>query len=178
MIEKLSTKQILNNNLSRTPPSSLEKVIIVLHNIRSMYNVGSVFRSADAFGIKELWLSGYTPTPPRPEITKTAIGAEEFIHWTQIDDLADALHSIKTDGYQVIGMEQTNLSENLPEFIPESDKIVLVMGSEVTGIDNDILPHLDNTVEIPQYGHKHSLNISVAAGIGMYALLSKWYVSS
>ncbi|MGM0589091.1 MAG: RNA methyltransferase [Bacteroidota bacterium] len=171
----MTTKQILNKNLSRTPPSPLEKVIVILHNIRSMHNVGSVFRTADAFALNELWLSGYTPSPPRPEITKTAIGAEEHVNWKAVDQITPAIKTLKSDGYQIIGLEQTNISQPLPEFEPHSNRLAVVMGSEVTGIDDDLLPILDATFEIPQYGHKHSLNISVAAGIGMYALLNYWY---
>jgi tRNA G18 (ribose-2'-O)-methylase SpoU len=175
MIKKLTTKQILNKNLSRKPPSPLKKVIVILHNIRSMHNVGSVFRTADAFAIHELWLSGYTPYPPRPEITKTAIGAEEHVSWKAVDQIKPAINNLKSDGYQIIGMEQTNISQPLPEFEPHRNRLAVVMGSEVTGIEDDLLPILDATFEIPQYGHKHSLNISVAAGIGMYALLNYWY---
>jgi tRNA G18 (ribose-2'-O)-methylase SpoU len=175
MIEKLTTKQILNKNLSRTPPTPLKNIILILHNIRSMYNVGSVFRSADAFGIKEIWLSGYTPTPPRAEITKTAIGAEEYVQWNDIPDIHQSIQSLKNSGYGIIGMEQTNLSQPLPQYKPTHSKLALLMGSEVTGIEVELLSHLDTVIEIPQYGHKHSLNISVAAGIGMYALLNYWY---
>lgn len=144
-----------------------------LHNVRSLHNVGAAFRNADAFGIKEIYLSGYTPTPPRPEITKTAIGAEEHVSWSYINDLNDELQSLKFDGYSIIGLEQTDNSKLLSEYTPASDKICLILGNEVTGIDSDIIPMLDAAVEIPQFGMKHSLNVSVACGVALYSFLIK-----
>lgn len=144
-----------------------------MHNIRSLHNVGSAFRSCDAFGVNELWLSGYTPVPPRPEITKTAIGAEEHVNWKQVQNPADAITNLKQAGYSVIGLEQTDGSILLNEFVPESDKICLVVGNEVTGIDDELLPHIDLFVEIPQFGMKHSLNVSVASGIALYSFMDK-----
>lgn len=174
MTFKLSTKQILAENLSQSPPAILGDVKIVLHNIRSLHNVGSVFRSADAFGIKEIMLSGYTPRPPRPEISKTAIGAEEFVHWSNWETPESLFSALKKEGYFIVGMEQTSHSIPLPDFDASAyEKICLVMGNEVTGIDDDILPLIDAFVAIPQYGHKHSLNVSVAAGVTLYALLEK-----
>lgn len=138
-----------------------------------MHNVGSAFRSADAFGICKIWLSGYTPLPPRPEITKTAIGAEEHVSWKAIEDIHAAAGELTSEGYQLIGLEQTHNSTLLNDFKPNSDKICLVLGNEVTGIDDEILNYLDAAVEIPQYGMKHSLNVSVACGVALYAFLGK-----
>lgn len=175
MPQKLSTKQILEQNLAQQAPEKLRQVKVVLHNIRSLYNVGSVFRSCDAFGISELLLSGYTPTPPRSEITKTAIGAEEFVKWSYRENTADMFQSLKQDGYTIIGLEQTAESIPLTTFNPSDfDKLCLVMGNEVTGIDDELLPQIDHFVNIPQFGHKHSLNVSVAAAVVLYALLEKF----
>lgn len=174
MPRKLSTKEILEENLSQSPPSKLSNVKVMLHNIRSLHNVGSMFRSSDAFGVSELLLSGYTPRPPRPEINKTAIGAEEFVTWTGWDDLEEMCASLKKDGYTLVGLEQTDQSIALPEFDAKSyNKICLIMGNEITGIDDQLIPYIDIFISIPQYGHKHSLNVSVAAGVMLYAMLEK-----
>ena len=178
MPRKLTTKEILLENLSQSPPSKLSNVKVMLHNIRSLHNVGSMFRSSDAFGISELLLSGYTPRPPRPEINKTAIGAEEFVKWSSWDDLEKMCTALKNDGYTLIGLEQTDKSIALPDFDAKSyDKICLVMGNEITGIDDLLIPHITEFITIPQYGHKHSLNVSVAAGVMLYALLEKLWDS-
>ncbi len=174
MPQKLSTKEILKQNLAQSPPSKLGEVKVILHNIRSLHNVGSMFRSSDAFGIAELLLSGYTPHPPRPEINKTAIGAEEFVKWSGWDNVNELCASLKKDGYTLVGLEQTTQSIPLPDFDAKAhSKLCLIMGNEVTGIDEDILPYIDAFVSIPQFGQKHSLNVSVAAGVMLYALLEK-----
>ena len=175
-MHKLSTKQILQQNLDRQPPGKLQELKILLHNVRSMHNVGAAFRSADAFGINEILISGYTPTLPRPEITKTAIGAEKYVDWQYKDDPAGAVEALKGDGYRFIGLEQMNDSILLPDYSPPSDKkLCLVFGNEVTGIDENLLPLIDDFVEIPQFGHKHSLNVSVAVGVGLYAFMEKYW---
>lgn len=174
MPRKLSTKEILNENLSKKPPEKLSEVKVVIHNIRSLHNVGSVFRSCDAFGIQEILISGYTPRPPRPEISKTAIGAEEFVNWTAWDDHIEMLKNIRNEGFTLVGLEQTDRSIPLPDFdAPSYSKLCIILGNEVTGIDDDVIPLIDEFVMIPQFGHKHSLNVSVAAGITLYALLEK-----
>lgn len=172
-MKKRSTKQILENNLTRKSPLK-DHFILWLHNIRSLHNVGAAFRSADAFGIKEVWLSGYTPIPPRPEITKTAIGAEEHVTWLQVTDVKLCAEQLKSNGYKIIGLEQAHNSELIDEHTPESDKICLVLGNEVTGISDDMLPFIDTAVEIPQFGMKHSLNVSVAGGVALYAYFQKF----
>jgi len=174
MLKKLSTKEILEENLSQKPPQKLSEVKVILHNIRSLHNVGSVFRSSDAFGISELILTGYTPTPPRPEINKTAIGAEEFVKWRHFETASEIIDQLKESGYSILGMEQTTRSIALNELnLDNYEKICLVMGNEVTGIDSEILNLMDEFVAIPQYGQKHSLNVSVAAAVMLYALLEK-----
>lgn len=173
-MNKLTTKEILEENLSRTAPEKLRSIKILVHNIRSLHNVGSIFRSADAFGISEIVLSGYTATPPRSDINKTAIGAEEFVDWTHFESGIEAIESLRKDGYYIVGLEQTTESTPLPEFdVQAHDKICLVLGNEVTGIDEEVLPLIHEFVAIPQYGHKHSLNVSVAAGVVLYGLLEK-----
>ena len=139
-----------------------------------MHNVGAAFRSADAFGIKEILLSGYTPTPPRAEITKTAIGAEDHVNWRSVDQIEDCAETLKKNDYLIVGLEQTDDSEFIHKFTPDNDKICLVLGNEVTGLSDDILPFIDLAVEIPQFGMKHSLNVSVAGGIALYAFFQKF----
>ncbi len=174
MAKKLSTQQILEENLSHQAPAKLKKIKVVLHNIRSLHNVGSLFRSCDAFGVSELILSGYTPHPPRPEISKTAIGAEEFVKWSSWNNFSEIYDSLKKDDYTFIGLEQTDNSTALPEFDPSGfSNLCLVMGNEVTGIDDDVLPLIDHFVSIPQFGNKHSLNVSVAGGVLLYSFLEK-----
>ena len=172
--KKRSTKKILKQNLDRSAPEHMQQLIVFLHDVRSLHNVGAVFRNADAFGINKLILSGVTPTPPRPEITKTAIGAEEHVSWQTIDQPVDALEKIKQK-HTIIGIEQTDTSMLLPDFEISDRPLCLVFGNEVTGIDELLLPLIDFFVEIPQYGHKHSLNVSVATGIVLYGMLEKYW---
>lgn len=175
-MSKLSTKEILEQNLDRSTPGRLGDMKVLLHNVRSMHNVGAAFRSADAFGIHSLLLSGYTPTPPRSEISKTAIGAEKHVQWQQLQDPQTELNELKGAGYLLVGLEQTTNSVLLPDYsIPHEKKICLVFGNEVTGMDEELLPHVDDFVEIPQYGHKHSLNVSVTVGVSLYAFLVKYW---
>src|SRR5699024_7927026 len=115
-MHKLSTKQILQQNLDRQPPGKLQELKILLHNVRSMHNVGAAFRSADAFGINEILISGYTPTLPRPEITKTAIGAEKYVDWQYKDDPAGAVEALEDDGYRCVGLEQIHDSILMPDY--------------------------------------------------------------
>ena len=173
-MKKLTTKQILEENLSREAPETISSLKLLIPNIRSLHNVGSIFRSADAFGISEIILTGYTPTPPRPEINKTAIGAEEFMDWRYEEDASKALKDLREKGFYIVGLEQTSDSTHLPDFeARKHSKMCIVLGSEVSGIEDELLPLIDEFVDIPQYGRKHSLNVSVAAGVMLYAMLEK-----
>lgn len=170
-IFKLDTTQIAAQNAERIQPGGFGESIIWLHNIRSMHNVGSAFRSADAFGVKMLILSGYTPSPPRAEISKTALGADEYVNWQYFSGHEEAYNYLKNLGYHFIGLEQTSDSVPIYDLPFGSDgRLCLVFGNEVTGIDDEILDCIDNFAEIPQYGKKHSLNVSVAVGIALYAV--------
>lgn len=170
MTKKLSTKSIFERNQKRIPPNGFENIKIWLHNIRSLHNVGSTFRSADAFSVKSIILSGFTPTPPRPEIAKTALGADEFVAWDYYDSVSDVIIALKNGNYLLVGLEQTSDSHSISNLSISVDRnVCLIFGNEISGIDDEILTHLDHVVEIPQYGRKHSLNISVAVGISLYA---------
>ncbi|MDG5765930.1 TrmH family RNA methyltransferase [Balneolales bacterium ANBcel1] len=172
-VRKKTTKEIFETNRSRTPPPLMSGLVLWLHNIRSLHNVGSAFRTADAFGIRSLFLSGYTPYPPRPEITKTALGAEENVRWEHSADPGVPLEWCRRNGYTLAGLEQTDHSTLLPEYRDGGrDKLCLLFGNEVTGIEPDLLEKCDVLLEIPQYGEKHSFNISVSVGITLYHFLS------
>lgn len=160
----LNRKSIEEFRTSRKTP-----VVVVLDNVRSMHNVGSVFRTADAFLISGIWLCGYTPRPPHRDINKTALGATETVEWHFAVKTSEALNQLRSEGYRIIAIEQVEKSIPLHEFsFGESEKLVLIFGNEVTGIDVEVLALCDGSIEIPQYGMKHSLNISVAAGIVLW----------
>jgi tRNA G18 (ribose-2'-O)-methylase SpoU len=146
-------------------------VIAVLDNIRSMHNVGSVFRTADAFLIEAIFLCGYTPQPPHRDINKTALGATETVDWMFFQTTIDAVLALKNKGYKVYAIEQTEGSISLEKFSPAKDeKIAVVFGNEVEGVHDEVLRLADGSIEIPQSGMKHSLNISVAAGIVLWEI--------
>ncbi len=141
-------------------------VIIVLDNVRSGMNVGSIFRSSDSFLIDQILLCGITASPPDREVLKTALGATESVSWKHFDSTKEALSELKSNGYKLLAVEQCERSILLNDFIPEkSTKYALVFGNEVKGVDEKLIPFLDGCIEIPQSGTKHSLNISVCAGI-------------
>ena len=141
-------------------------LVVVLDNVRSAHNVGSAFRSCDAFRADELILCGICATPPSPEIHKTALGAEDSVPSRYFSNTLDAVRSLKSQGYTVLAVEQTVSSVALDAFIPQPDKkYALVMGNEVEGVGQDVVDECDGALEIPQWGTKHSLNVSVALGI-------------
>lgn len=147
-------------------------VVIILENIRSAYNVGSVFRTADAFLIEFIFITGYTAKPPHKEISKTALGAQDSVDWKYFATTKEAIEQLKKDGYKVYAVEQVTGSislENISDFSLE--KIAFIFGNEVSGVDEQMISLCDGSVEIPQYGMKHSLNISVAAGIVLWEVV-------
>lgn len=147
---------------------SIDKIpiVVVIDNIRSAMNVGSFFRTSDAFKIEKLVLCGITATPPHKEILKTAIGASSSVDWTYGADIAEALKDLKGQNYEIIGIEQTDESQAMSSYhVDTSKKYALVFGNEVKGISDAALPSLDVALEIPQFGTKHSLNVSVCGGI-------------
>lgn len=144
-------------------------VTVILDNIRSGMNVGSFFRTADAFLIEHLILTGITATPPHKEILKTAIGSNNTVNWVYEPNTSDAIRRLKSEGFVIIGIEQTDKSEALQTFaVNTHQRYAIVMGNEVEGISDDVLPLLDHAVEIPQFGTKHSLNVAVCGGIVMW----------
>ncbi len=146
-------------------------VTVVLDNVRSMHNVGSIFRTSDAFLIEKIILCGYTPRPPHRDINKTALGATETVAWEYVDATTTAILELKRRGYWIAAIEQAGESIMLPEIkLPENRPVCVVFGNEVDGVDDDVLALCDAAIEIPQMGMKHSLNVSVAAGIVLYEL--------
>ena len=154
--------------LEKTP------ITIVLDNVRSMHNVGSAFRTADGFAIEQIILCGITATPPHREIEKTALGATQSVDWTHYKETTDAVQALKEQGYKILAIEQAEGSISLEKFeISKDDKYAFVFGNEVHGVDEEVMELVDGCIEIPQFGTKHSFNVSVTIGIVLWDILKK-----
>ena len=141
-------------------------LIVVLDDVRSMYNVGSVFRTGDAFRVNGVYLCGITSTPPSTEIHKTALGAEDSVSWKYFKTPLEAIETLKAEGYEIYSIEQAHGSTNLQNFVPSlGKKYAVVLGNEVKGVHQEVIDASDGCLEIPQFGTKHSMNVSVTAGI-------------
>lgn len=149
------------------------KLIVIVNNIRSRENVGSIFRTADAANVSEIILCGITPYPPHEKISKTALGAEESVKWSYTKVAWRKIEELKKSGFTIISLEKNEESKNIFDIKLDSENIVLVIGNEVSGVEGSVLSRSDMIVEIPMYGTKESLNVSVAFGIAVYALLNK-----
>ncbi|MDR0794529.1 MAG: RNA methyltransferase [Tannerella sp.] len=149
-------------------------LVVVLDRVRSLHNIGSIFRTADSFRLQAVYLCGITAAPPHPEIHKTALGAEETVEWRYYKDTLEAIRKLKSDGYIIYGVEQTegSISINHISLDPEK-KYALILGHEVKGIQQAVVDECNYCVEIPQYGTKHSLNVSVAGGIAIWAFFKQ-----
>lgn len=166
MHRKLSMEDLNRSSLETYKNQKKLSVIMVLEDIRSMNNIGSVFRTADAFAIEKIILVGISAQPPHKEITKTALGADESVDWQYFETIDKAIESLKVDNYTIAAVEQTTNSKFLNEFSPSTNqKIAFIFGNEVFGVSEKAIELSDLVIEIPQYGTKHSLNISVTAGI-------------
>jgi len=167
---ELGRKSIDDYKLAEKTP-----FVIVLDNVRSLNNIGSVFRTSDAFLIKSIYLCGITACPPNKEINKTALGATDSVPWKYYKHTIDAINDLKTEGYQIISIEQVEASISLSEFYPEKDtQYAFIFGHEVKGVNQEIVDLSDACIEIPQFGTKHSLNISVSAGIVVWDVFNKY----
>ena len=157
--------------LNRISPEEFKEknktpLIVVLDNVRSLHNIGSVFRTSDAFLLESIYLCGITATPPNAEIHKTALGAEFTMNWIHFENTEEAINKLKKEDYTIFAIEQVERSISLPDLkLPKGRKFAIVLGNEVKGIEQKIVDMCDATVEIPQFGTKHSLNVSVATGI-------------
>jgi 23S rRNA (guanosine2251-2'-O)-methyltransferase len=171
-MRKLSMDELNRKSVHEFKESEKMPVMVVLDNIRSMHNVGSVFRTADAFLLQGLYLCGYTPRPPHRDIHKTALGATETVHWQYAATTVEAVQQLKQAGYQVYAIEQVANSIPLHRFDAAAHyPLAVVFGNEVSGVEEEVLKLCDGSIEIPQFGMKHSLNISVAAGIVLWELV-------
>lgn len=174
----MKDRKLLNIELGRIRPeqySSLPEsgVVLVLDNIRSAHNVGSAFRSADAFKVDKIYLCGICAVPPSAEIHKSALGAENTVPWEHFSNTLDAVQVLKSQGYTVISVEQTQKAVQLQDFIPQKDgRYALVFGNEVNGVSQDVVDASELSLEIPQFGTKHSLNVSVSVGVVLWHLQS------
>ncbi|MFT4202364.1 MAG: RNA methyltransferase [Chitinophagaceae bacterium] len=167
------------NRISVEEFKQAEKIplVVILDNIRSMHNVGSIFRSSDAFLVHSIILCGFTPRPPHRDIHKTALGATETVDWLYKESTLDAVTELKNGGYKIYGIEQVDDSIALGDFsFDKKEKIAIVLGNEVEGVDEEVLNRCDGSIEIPQFGTKHSLNVSVAAGIVIWELSKRYLV--
>jgi 23S rRNA (guanosine2251-2'-O)-methyltransferase len=169
-MRKLAMDELNRKTVEEFKGSEKIPVVVVLDNIRSMHNVGSVFRTADAFLLEAIYLCGFTPRPPHRDIHKTALGATETVDWKYFETTKEALEQLRNREYRIYAVEQVEQSVPLHRF-SGVDKMAVIFGNEVTGVGQDLLPLCDGSIEIPQLGMKHSLNISVAAGIVLWELV-------
>jgi tRNA G18 (ribose-2'-O)-methylase SpoU len=171
---KLKVTELNRLTVDAYKASKKTQLVIVLDHVRSSHNVGAVFRTADAFRMEAVYLCGITATPPDAEIHKTALGAEDTVAWRFFDDTIDAIQELKNQGYILCALEQTEGSVSLKDFIPEKQKkYAVVVGHEVKGIQQEVVDLCDTCIEIPQFGVKHSLNVSVATGIVLWDFFQK-----
>lgn len=171
-MDKISHADIVARQEQRRKASRLP-LVVVLNNIRSLYNVGSIFRTSDGVGIEHLWLCGITGHPPNNQISKTALGAEESVPWTSAPDVLTVVKGLKARGYHIVLLEQIHESVLYDDFVP-AGPVALVIGNEIEGITPTLLPYCDTAVEIPMAGLKNSLNVSVAFGVIAYHLRASW----
>lgn len=152
--------------------ASKHPVILILDDVRSMHNVGAAFRTADAFAVSAIYLCGYTPVPPHRDIHKTALGATETVAWQHFPTTADAVAAAKNAGYRILAVEQAHNSIPLQQIRPYCNQpLALVFGNEVAGVSDEVMPLADGCIEIPQWGAKHSLNISVTVGVVLWEIV-------
>ena len=177
-MRKLENSELGRKSITDFKEAEKTPLIIILDDIRSLHNIGSVFRTADAFLVEKIYLCGITATPPNKEIHKTALGATETVAWEYKKDVLDVIPSLKEEGTEVWAVEQVENSVFLQDFIPEQNKkYALVFGNEVKGVSQDAIKLCNGTIEIPQLGTKHSLNISVSAGIVVWDMFQKNYTT-
>jgi tRNA G18 (ribose-2'-O)-methylase SpoU len=172
----MKDRKLLNIELGRLSAEAYRNkpesgIVLILDNIRSAHNVGSAFRTADAFGVDKVYLGGICPVPPSPELRKVALGAEEVVPFEHVADVVALVRRLQADGYTVIAVEQTVHSVKLDAFQAGKDRYALVFGNEVDGVQQEVVDAADFALEIPQKGTKHSLNVSVSIGVVLWALI-------
>ena len=175
----MKDRKLLNIELGRISPEQYSQrpgsgIVLILDNVRSAHNTGSAFRTADAFGVDKIYLGGICPVPPSPELRKVALGAEEVVPFQHVQDVPALVRSLQADGYTVIAVEQTVHSVKLDKFTREPGrKYALIFGNEVEGVQQDVVDACDFSLEIPQQGTKHSLNVSVSIGVVLWGVRQK-----
>ncbi|MBP1594315.1 MAG: putative TrmH family tRNA/rRNA methyltransferase [Bacteroidetes bacterium] len=173
-MRKLKITELNRINVDEFKEAKKLPLIVVLDEIRSLHNIGSVFRTSDAFRIESIYLCGITATPPHPELHKTALGAEFTVDWKYFENTLDAIDMLKTNGYIVYSIEQAEGSTMLNDLkLDQTKKYAIVMGNEVKGVQQEVIDNSDGCIEIPQYGTKHSLNVSVTTGIVIWDFFNK-----
>ena len=173
-MRKLNVLEMNRISVDEFKKSKKNPLVVILDNVRSMYNVGSVFRTADAFRIEAIYLCGITSCPPHPEIHKTALGAEDAVDWYYHKEALKTVKMLQQQGYEVLAIEQVEGSTMLQDFVAEPDKkYAVVFGNEVKGVNQEVVDCCNGCLEIPQFGTKHSLNVSTTAGIVMWEMMKK-----
>jgi len=177
-MRKLSLKELNRLSIPEFKARDKTPVVLILDNVRSALNVGSAFRTADAFALEKVYLCGITAQPPHREILKTAIGATESIAWSHHKSVVELAQQLQVDGYHLAAVEQAEGSVMLQEFTPpQGQKLALIFGNEVSGVSNELMPIIDSCIEVPQFGTKHSLNISVCIGVVVWEVFKGWKFS-
>lgn len=178
-MRKLRNEELDRLSVDEMRNAEKNPYVIVLDNIRSMHNVGSAFRTADAFLCTKILLCGITAQPPHREIHKTALGATDTVDWEYYENTMDCIESLKSEGYKIACVEQADESISLDKFsLSNNEKVALIFGNEVKGVDKGIVENADYVIEIPQFGTKHSINVSVSIGVVIWDLISKLKLSS
>ena len=173
-MRKLKNKELDRLSVEDFKLTQKTPIIVILDNIRSLNNIGSVFRTSDAFLVKKIYLCGITATPPHKDIHKTALGSTETVEWEYVENIIDLIQSLKSENIKVISIEQAENATMLNDFQPDpNNTYALVFGNEVKGVKQDVVSASDLVLEIPQFGTKHSLNISVSAGIVIWDIFAK-----
>ncbi len=174
-MKKLSMEELHRLSVEQFKESEKTPLVVVLDNVRSLNNIGSVFRTADAFRVERICLCGITATPPHRDIHKTALGAEDSVDWQYFEDSAECLKQLREEGFRIYAVEQVDDSVMLDRLPQESAdvRLAIVLGNEIEGVQESLLPLCDACLEIPQFGTKHSLNVSCAAAIVMWELFKR-----
>lgn len=173
-MRKLKVTELKRIDVSQFKASDKTPLTVVLDDVRSMYNVGSVFRTADSFRLEKIMLCGITACPPHPEIHKTALGAELSMEWNKCENTIEAVNKLHEEGYEVYALEQVEHSVPLQNFkVEQGKKYALILGNEVKGVSQEAVNICDGAIEIPQFGTKHSMNVSVSGGIAIWQIASQ-----
>ena len=178
-MRKLKTEELGRVGIDDFKKQGKLPLVVILDHVRSMHNIGSIFRTSDGFAIEKIYLCGITAQPPHREIEKTALGATQSIEWAYSADVCDAIKELKNDGYTIIAIEQAENSTMLNNYDPDnSKKYALIFGNEVNGVSDEAMKLIDTCIEIPQFGTKHSFNIVVSAGIVLWDFFAKLKLNS